>query len=186
MVELADYSGECIPDIRYDDFSKDMLLRLLKGYAGYVLRVDGLWYLTVKNRNSDGEALACDMDVWEKALKYELHISRDLFNITGCDVAALMKYFQMSPWQWTRDFKYKVELQDSNYDIYTVLHCHTLIALEREDEGRERSICHIQDAQIIKRIAHYVNPSINVRPLKLPPRENRNGFACQWEFSLRE
>ena len=184
MKALTNYSGEFDPNIKYSDFPKDFLLELLNGYAGYIMRVDAFWYLTVKDRNDDDEALACDMAVWDKALYYELDMTSKLFQINGNDVTTVMKLIQMSPFQWTRDFNFTMELKNSNHSIFTVIRCPMLSGLEKEGEGREQRICHIMEPRMFGMIAHYVNPEIKVQPIKLPPRKSQDEIACQWEFKL--
>jgi len=130
MKELTDYSGEFDPNIRYEDFSKNSLLELLNAYSDYIRKLDGFWYLMVKDRMGDDEAFACDTNVWEKMYAIEFEMTRKLFKIKGNDVAALMKAFQMSP--WTRTYRHSMELQSPHYGILTVTHCPTLLALERE------------------------------------------------------
>ncbi len=72
MTELNDYSGEYDPQFSQDNLSKEMLLRLLKAYSEYVLKIDGYWYLTVMDKWGNDEAVNCDIAVWERANLFEL------------------------------------------------------------------------------------------------------------------
>jgi len=184
MKELTDYSGKFDPNIKYEDFSKGFLLGLLNAYSEYLLRVDGFWYLTVKERMGDEEAFACDMKVWEKAQIYELETTCKLFKIQGNDVATLMKGLQMSPWMWI--YKFNMELENPNHGILTITHCPTLVALEREGQGREQKICQMLEPKLFRLIADFFNPEIEVKALKLPPRKSQDEIACQWEFWIEE
>jgi len=47
MADLVDYSGEFRPNIKYQDFSKEALARLLTQYARLGLALDGWWQNTV-------------------------------------------------------------------------------------------------------------------------------------------
>jgi len=38
------------------------------------------------------------------------------------------------------------------------------------------------DPKIKKKFASFFDPAIDVVPLRLPPRQERNGICCQWEF----
>ena len=183
MKELIDYSGEFDPSIKYDDFSKGFLLELLNAYSGYILRVDGFWYLTVKERRGDEEAFACDTQVWEKMQVYELEMTCKLFKIQGNDVATMMKALQMSPWMWI--YKYDIELKSPNHSILTITHCPTLLALEKEGEGREQTICQVLEPKLFRLIADFFNPKIEVQALKIPPRKSKDEICCQWDFSLK-
>ena len=183
MKELTDYSGEFNPHIEFKDFSRDFLLGLLNAYSGYILRVDGFWYLTVKDRNGDDEAFTCDMQVWERMQVYELEMTCKLFKIQGNDVATMMKAMQMSPWMWI--YTYNIEFKGPNHSILTITHCPTLLALEREGQGREQRICQVLEPRMFRIAADFFNPKIEVRALKVPPRKIKDDICCQWDFSLK-
>ena len=46
MSQLNDYSGKLIPNVNFEDFSKETLVELLKVYSKLYLSVDGFWYLS--------------------------------------------------------------------------------------------------------------------------------------------
>lgn len=177
---LGDYSGEFNPDISIEDFSKDVLVELLKLYSKLFLAIDGFWYLAIKGRISDEEALACDVWAWEKEVRYEMRRLTKLLRIEGNDVATLMKALQMSP--WFQNVAYRIEMAGRNSALLTITDCPVLEALEKEGEGREKTICKVMDAMVFKKYAEFFNPDIEVRYLKLPPRESKRDICCQWEF----
>ena len=53
MRELTDYSGDFIPDVRFQDFSKDALVRLLVAAAHDYIGVDGIWINTIRKRSDE-------------------------------------------------------------------------------------------------------------------------------------
>jgi len=57
---LSDYSTDFNPDLRFEDLSKETLVRLLELYSRLLVTLDGFWYLSIKERVSNEEALACD------------------------------------------------------------------------------------------------------------------------------
>lgn len=183
MNGLSDYSGEFNPDIRFEDFSKDFLVELLKLYSKLVLAIDGFWYLAIKERDSNEGAALCDMWAWEKEVKYEMNRLAKLLKIQGNAVVTLMKALQMSP--WFQNLEYNIEIINKNNAVLTIAHCPTLEALEKEGEGRERTICKLVDAMIYKKYAEFFNPNMEVRHLKLPPRKSKEEICCQWEFKVR-
>ena len=67
MSELIDYSGKFDPEFSHDKFTKETLLNLVKAYSEYMRRIDGFWYLTVKDKWGNDEAIDCDLRVWEKS-----------------------------------------------------------------------------------------------------------------------
>jgi hypothetical protein len=183
LEKLSDYSGEFLPDTKPSDFSPETLAELLKLYAKLYIALDGLWYLSVKQRLGDKEALASDIEVWESNCKYQMARIKRQLKIRGNDVVALMKAIQLSPWMLI--MKSKIEIKNKNNAIITVTYCPTLDALEQEGKGREDEICNIVEPKILKAYASFFNPDIEVKCLKSLPRKSRDDICCQWEFSLR-
>lgn len=179
---LVDYSGELDPDLSIGDFSKDVLVELLKLYSRLFLAIDGFWYLAVRQRTGDDEALACDMWAWEKEVRYEMRRLAKLLRIEGSDVTTLMKALQMTP--WFQNVTYRIQTAGRSRALLTITDCPVLEALEREGEGREKTICRVMDTLVFKKYAEFFNPDIEVRHLKLPPRESQQDICCQWEFRL--
>lgn len=184
MQELSDYSGQFDPKITYKDFSKELLLKALEAYADYMRKLQGTWYLTVKQQMNDDVASSCDRLVWDKMQVNDVEMTFKLLKIEGNDVAALFKSYQMRPWAW--NLKHHFELKSPRHGIYTVTRCPSLLALEREGEGREQRICGQIEPELFRIRAHHINPQIKVTPLQLPPRRSPGEIACQWEYTLEE
>jgi hypothetical protein len=182
VTELTDYSGRFDPEFSYDKFTKETLLKLLKTYAEYMLRIDGYWYLNVMDKWGNDEAFDCDVRVWEKAQVYETKTMSSLLNIHGDDVATVMKAIQASPWMWIYD--YEMDVKSNDHATLTIRTCPTLLSLEKEGSGREKLICQEMEPRIMGIIAHYFNRSIRTTPLSLPPRKGNTEICCQWEFKL--
>lgn len=182
MMELVDYSGEFDPKFNHDKFTKQTLLKLLKAYSEYILRVDGFWYLTVMDKWGNDEAFDCDVRVWERLTRYEMKAISNLLNIRGDDVVTVMKAMQASPWVWIDDRK--IEVKNNDHAMITFRTCPTLLALEKEGMGREKLICQELEPKLMGIMARYFNPNIRVTPLKLPPRKSNSEICCQWEFKL--
>ncbi len=182
MEDLDDYSGGFNPGMAYRDFSKDVLLKALRAYANYIRKLDGIWYLAVKDRSDDDLALACDMAVWDQMEVHDVQMTCDLFNARSGDVAAMFKSLQMSPHSW--NLEHRFELLSPKRGIWTVTRCPSLLALEREGQGRERRICQVQETKNYALRARTVNPKMKAIPLKLPPRKSGEDIHCQWEFRI--
>jgi hypothetical protein len=182
MAGRIDYHGDFDPTFSHDHLSKETLIKLLKTYGEYVLRVDGFWYLTVMNKWGNDEAFQCDVKVWEKALPWELRVVSEVLNIHGNNLATLMKYFQVAPWMWNLTFD--IDQKSPNRSVVTITHCPTLISIEKEGTGREKPICQDLEPKMMAMMAHYFNPEIQVNAMKLPPRKDYDDCCCQWEFKL--
>ena len=182
MTELVDYGGEFDPHFNHAKLAKETLVKLLKTYSEYMLRIDGFWYLTVMDKWGNNEAFDCDVRVWEKAQLFELETMTRALNIHGNDVATVMKYLQVNPWIWI--FDYEIDMRSSDHSIVTFHRCPTLLALEREGMGREERICQELEAKLWTIMAHYFNPNIRVSGIKVPPRTGYKDVCCQWEYKL--
>lgn len=182
MNKLDDYSGEFKPDIQPGDFSHNALEKMVRVYSKLYKAMDAYWYFAVMERSGNDEALACDIRAWEKLCLYEMEKVTQAFNITGKDVKALMKAFQILPWSW--NVKWEFELINDNHAIWQVNDCPTVRAMELEDKGRENYLCNNIDMRLNKLYASYFNPDIKVIQLKAPPRQNKDDFFCRWEFKL--
>jgi len=177
---MVDYSGEFNPELKPGDFSPDALTGLLDVYSKILVRVDGFWYLAVKERVSNKEALACDLQVWRRVCKYEMAKITEQLNIQGHNIAALMKAIQMVP--WLQQLEHKINCNGQNEATLTVTRCLTLESLEREGEGREVEMCNQVEAKIFKYYAEFFNPDIEIKCLKSPPRQNNDDVCCRWRF----
>jgi hypothetical protein len=127
LKELDDYSGEFLPDLKLSDFSPDTLVQLLRLYAKLYMAMDGFWYLEVKERADDKEALACDIKVWEDTVKYETVMITRQLKIKGNDITSLMKVTQLCPWfQLTLS---SIEIENISRATLMVAPCPTLESL---------------------------------------------------------
>ena len=126
--------------------------------------------------------MTCDKWVWERVLKYITHDIARLMKVHGKDVVDFMKVLQARPLHLV--LKEKMEVINRNDVVLTVIHCPTLKALEREGEGREETHCELACAVMRRKHAELFNPEIEVRCLKLPPRESKEEICCQWQYKL--
>jgi hypothetical protein len=179
---MVDYSSSFDPNFSHEKLAQQTLTRLLRATAEYMRRVDGHWYLSVMEKWGNDEALDCDIKVWERLVTYEMKMLSSLLNIHGDDVVTVMKAIQASP--WTLTYACDIDVKSNDYAITTYHNCPTLLALEKEGNGREKLICQELEPRLMGIMAHYFNPNIRVTPLKLPPRDGSSDISCQWEFKL--
>jgi len=183
MARLIDYSGKFDHKWSHDKLKRETLLKLLKSYSEYLLRVDGYWYLAVMNKWGNDEAFDCDVKVWQENLQlYDLKLVTRTLNIQGDDVVTMLKYTQASPWSWI--YEQDIDIKNNDHAIVTTTTCPTLINIEKEGTGREKLICQDLDTKLFNMIAHYFNSNIKVTALKVPPRTDYSDCCCQWEFKL--
>ncbi len=64
VTELNDYSGPFKPDLRFEDFSKEFLLKLIHSYEYAWLRMSGAWHTAVRKRLGNDAANECNLEAW--------------------------------------------------------------------------------------------------------------------------
>lgn len=177
---MNDYSGSFKPDICWEDFPKEKLIEFLNLYSNLFLAVDGFWYLGVKERFDDRTAIACDLWAWDKFIRYEMKRITRALNISGDDVEALFKSFQMSI--WGGNVRSRLQLQNKNRGTFKVESCPTLEALKKEGQGRDQYFCREVEQPMMEMYARFFSPGIQVKALQIPPGSEGSGVCCEWEF----
>jgi len=184
MADLVDYSVAFNPKARYEDFSKETLVKLLKEYERAYLIVLGEWDRVLKERHSDTAALENNVSMWMTAGPLvEHHLCRAL-NINVGNAESFFKAIQMDPGFPLMLFDNEFELVNPNYGLITVKKCTALNAFEREGKGYEIPLCHIVEPSTMINTALYHNPNMIFKPVQLPPREDKGGIACKWEARI--
>ena len=184
MKKMDDYSGDFMPRLELADFSQEALVRLSNLYSRLYSAVDGFWYLAMKEKYGNDEAVKADIRVWDRLTQYEMkHITKE-FNIQGNDIKALLKALQLTPWFWHAEIATDFESEDSA--TYTVTRCKVLDYMEKEGEGREHQICRIVEPRILQSYASYFHRDIRAECLKVPPRQQGEEICCRWRFHIQK
>ena len=115
----------------------------------------------------------------------EWHRCCQAMNIEGNDVATLFKVCQIDPGgEAISDMDF--DLRNRNHGILTFTRCGPLEWCERhKDPRRQKQACDM-DIEWFNTWAHFLNPKMEVTPVKLPPRESKDEVACIWEFKVPE
>ena len=184
MKELRDYRVDFDPDLRLEDFSKATLAELLKFYSRLMMGMDGFWYLGMMEKTNNSDAMECNKWVWDKVMKkYMVGEIAEILDVHGEDVVDFIKLLQVRPMYFI--LEEKMELIDRNNAVITVSHCPPLEALEKEGEGRDASHCAVSCTHMRRRHAQLFNPNIEVKCLKMPPRESKDDIFCRWQYVKR-
>ncbi len=64
MPELTDYSGPYKHDLKFEDFSKDFLIKLMYAWQRAYLRLNAFWYQAVMERYGSEEADRFNLEIW--------------------------------------------------------------------------------------------------------------------------
>jgi len=187
MEEMKDYSGPFIPNVRYEDFSKEVLSKLLKAYCREMLVIDAYWQDQVRKRLGDDVTKECLLANWTRVGKHEMGWAMEAANIQGNDVETYCKACQLIG-SFAQDYyKFDLDLKNKNHAILTVYECPAFSAMERTNRLDWLDwTCHTLEYEGMKAYVKAVNPAINVRELKAGRRSSPDEPACQWEFKIEE
>jgi hypothetical protein len=169
-------------DLRLEDLPSESLVGLVRLYSRLMMDIDGLWFLSMKDRVGNEEAIACDNWVWGRVVKKMLDDLAGLIGVQGRDVVDFMRVIQATPLHYV--VEETMEAQNRNRATLTVTHCSTLAALEKEDAGRDTLHCRLACSITRTRHAKLFNPAIEVECLTMPPRKDKRGIFCRWEYRI--
>jgi hypothetical protein len=185
--ELQDYSGDLKPDLKFEDFSKEALVKLISAYTRIYVGYIGMVNTINRKRMSLKEAFEFDYEVYKPmAQVFEYPLIAEAMNIRGRDVVSMLKVFQMVP-DGNHGVLYKVDYDVKSQDhvIVTFTACPTLAYFERH--GLDESIqccCGVNgvEERCFKEYARIMSPKIRCKGLKYAPRKSPQDIACKWEF----
>jgi len=185
MTELNDYSGPFRPDLTFDDFSKEFLLKLMTMWQFASLHLRAAWFEVVKDRFGTDAANDCNLQALTKATERIYPRYTKVAGYQPTTVREAMKGLQLGPDNNIGGlFPSEYEFRSDNHLIMTVVQCRGLLAHERRAPEMIYPTCHILEKKVLQ--GQLINPGIKVTPLKLPPRDSYEEIACQWEFKLEE
>jgi hypothetical protein len=189
MAERNDYSGTYDADIRFEDFTKEALIRLLQAYQINFVGYMGMWNSHNREQVGVEEAWNEDAMVYEKAVHaFELPLVCQAMNIKGDDVATMLKYFQMCPDGARKGFyEFETELINNDHALLTFTRCPSLHYFERKKSNVDiQCLCGPGGCEdrAFAAICKFFNPKMMSRALKIPPRQSENDICCKWEFKV--
>jgi hypothetical protein len=186
MRDLQDYAGPFDPNLRYEDFSKETLAKLVEEFAMALQILEGNWHRILRERFGDAATIEMDITQWVRSSpRYHRRISK-LLNIQGSNMETIFKALQMDPAFSPGFFDIEWELVDANRGYFTVKNCGPLNAFEKEGRGYEAHICHDLEIPTFTATLHYYNPKAKITPIKLPPRRSEDDIACKWEITIEQ
>ena len=183
MTELNDYSGPFKPDLTFNDFSKEFLLKLMTVWQYAWLHMDLAWFDVVKERFGFEAACECDLEAWLRIAERVNPRYPKIANIQLNTVLDSLKCLQLPLDNVTGGiFAPEYDIKNENHVIVTIKRCKTLEALERDMPEMIVPLCQVFEPQIIQK--YVINPKVKVTATKLPPRESPDDIACRWEYKL--
>ncbi|MFC1944075.1 DUF6125 family protein [Chloroflexota bacterium] len=187
MEDLKDYGGPFKSDLKFQDFSKDALVGLIRAAGRIYGGIDQRWYQVIVGRLGQEVASDLQKEVWYGeggCCDLEIRSLTTDMNFSGNDVASYMKIMQLLPAMATlMDIEF--DLKDNNHCIMTVKRCRPLEHYERTGEtALQKQLCEVLEKIGYEEGAKRFNPRMEVTAIKIPPRKSQDDIACQWEFKL--
>ena len=186
MAELKDYSGPFLPNLKYEDFSKEMLVKLLVAYSREINVLPTYWAEEVRKRLGQDAMKECLLSTWCRVGKYETGWALEAANIKGNDVEAYVKSVQLMGSFIQDYYTYDIDLKNKNLAILTVHYCPAFNAMEKGDAEWLNWVCQVLEEESMKAYVKPVNPNIQVRCLRAGTRKSPDEPHCKWEFKLEE
>jgi hypothetical protein len=186
MAELTDYSGPYKHDLRFEDFSKDFLIKMMTQWQRAYLRLSSIWYEKVMEKFGMNAADDCNLDVWLTVGQKVVPKFAKMGNVQPNTVLDALKIVQLAPDSHVGSqlFAGELDIKNENHVITSTTKCAVLEFFEKAAPERIEYFCHKLEPQVME--AYFNNPKIKVKPLKLPPRKSSEDICCRFEIKLEE
>ncbi|WP_067481671.1 hypothetical protein [Actinomadura hibisca] len=185
MTERKDYSGEFDPDFRYEDLSKEALVRLVREYALIPQLLDRSGLAAVGLRFGQQVVEEIAIEEWRGASPIYTRRIREIMNIHGDGVSAIFKCLQLDPGFTFSYLDVEYELISEAHGFFQLRSCGALLDVEPFGERSITGMCHTIEDGTFDVTAQAVNPKARVRPVHRPPRVPAGRVPhCRWEVII--
>jgi hypothetical protein len=182
---MADYSGPFDPDFRYEDLSKEALVRLVREYALIAHLLDRSMCAAIGMRYGADAVAELAVEEWRGASPVYGERLRQVLGIEGNGVEAIFKLLQVDPGfpQHYMDVRY--EVVDENHGYFELASCGALLDVEPWGDRLVTNMCHTIEDGTFDVTAQSVNPRARIRPVHRPPRSPADRVPhCRWELVI--
>src|SRR5436190_10337287 len=183
--QREDYSGPFDPDFRYEDLSKEALVRLVREYAliAHLLDRSGLTAVGLRYGQEAVEEIA--IEEWKGASPIYGERIRKVMKIEGDDVPAIFKVLQLDPGFPGHYMDVHYEVVDSRLGYFELRSCGALLDVEPYGERAVTGMCHTIEDGTFDVTAQAVNPKARIRHVHRPPRVPADRQPhCRWEVVI--
>ncbi|MFC1944977.1 hypothetical protein ACFLX5_05845 [Chloroflexota bacterium] len=183
--KMEDYSGPFDPDLKFEDFSREFLLKLMDVWQREWLDLLGIWFAVVREKFGPDAAADCNLEALSRLNRGFYHRFPEVGNYRPTTVREAVKSFQLGLDNITGGvYQNEFDFKSDNHLIMTVYRCKSLEFYERAAPEMIKPICHVLEKAIME--LQLVNLDIKVTALKLPPRKSPEEVPCRWELKLEE
>ncbi len=189
-VELDDYSGPFRPDLRFTDFSKVGLSRLIQMASEYHNTIQGRYRQFVDEVHGHAAVLESEETIWGRTMVNSTHrLIKKTMNIKEKSLEGFMKQWQIELNTIPSDVSnVYFEMPDENTGIYTFNKCIGLMMMEPfASEEQIIDLCALDPPAIGNSCEMYsrglTGKKIELEIVALPPRKYKDAVCCQWKFT---
>jgi hypothetical protein len=183
--DRADYSGEFDPDFRYEDLSKEALVRLVREYALIVHLLDRSMCASIGMKYGLEGVEAVAIDEWRGASPVYGERLRKIMAIEGDDVAAIFKVLQLDPGFPHHYMDVHYEVVDERHGYFELRSCGALLDAEPFGERMVTSMCHTMEDATFDPTVQAINPKAHVSHVHRPPRPSPDQVPhCRWQVVI--
>ena len=190
MADRKDYSGEFDPDFRFEDLSKEALVRLVREFALIVQLLDRSAFAAIGLRYGQRAVEEIAIDEWRGASPIYTERIRKIMNIQGDGITAIFKQLQLDPGFAQHYMDVEYEVVDERHGFFQLRSCGALLDVEPYGERAVRGMCHTIEDGTFDATAQAVNPKARIRPVHRPPRAPAARVpvdrvpVCRWEVII--
>ncbi len=185
--DRPDYAGPFDPDFRYEDLSKEALVRLVREYALIVHLLDRSMCAAIGMKYGQEVVEELAIEEWRGASPIYGDRLRAIMGIEGDTVEDIFKVLQLDPGfpQHYMDVRY--EVVDDHHGYFELRSCGALLDVEPWGERAITGMCHTIEDATFDPTAQAVNPKAHVRHVHRPPRVPADREPhCRWEITIDE
>ncbi len=185
MADRKDYAGEFDPGFRYEDLSKEALVRLVREFALIVQLLDRSVFASIGMRYGQRAVEEIAVDEWRGASPIYTERIRKIMNIQGDGVPAIFKQLQLDPGFAQHYMDVRYEVVDETHGFFELRSCGALLDVEPFGDRAVTSMCHAIEDGTFDVTAQAVNPKARIRPVHRPPRVPAGRVpVCRWEVVI--
>jgi hypothetical protein len=180
-----DYAGPFDPDFRYEDLSKEALVRLVREYALIVHLLDRSMCAALGMRFGMQVMEEMAIEEWKGASPIYGERLRRIMAIEGDGIEAIFKVLQLDPGFPHHYMDVHYEVVDDRHGFFELRHCGALLDVEPFGERLVTSMCHTMEDATFDVTAQAVNPKAHVQHVHRPPRMPADRMPhCRWEVTI--
>jgi len=181
----SDYSGTFQADFRYEDLSKEALVRLTREYALIVHLLDRSMCAAISMKYGREATEELAIEEWRGASPVYGRRLRQIMNIHGTGVEAIFKVLQLDPGFPHHYMDVHYEVVDDTHGFFELASCGALLDAEPFGDEFVTSMCHTIEDATFDVTAQAINPRAHIQHVHRPPRSPADRSPhCRWEITI--